>query len=81
MLQQIRDFLDLLESFPWVVQDQSLESLLQMSEEIISSSWLGALQKGLQVVVLLHVSSTSFQIDEEKESNLPAAVDIIFAVI
>lgn len=60
MLEQVGNLLDLLETLIWEVQDQLLEHLLQMGVEVSSRGRLCSLQQILQVVVLLHVSATSY---------------------
>lgn len=60
MLEQVGYLLDLLETLIWEVQDQLLKHFLQMSIEISSRRRLCTLQQVLQVVVLLHVSATSY---------------------
>ena len=60
MLEQVGNLLDLLETLIWEVQDQLLEDLLQMGVEVSSRGRLCSLQQVLQVVVLLHVSATSY---------------------
>ena len=59
MFQQVWNLFQFLERLLRVMQDQSLECLLQVSEQIRPLWRLGPFQECLQVIVLLYVSTTN----------------------